>query len=41
MNSDTKIPKNIGFLFVCEIILTENLRSANSGPQNPQFSPCP
>jgi hypothetical protein len=26
---------------VCEVIIIENLRSTNSGPQNPQFSPCP
>jgi hypothetical protein len=25
------------FFVVCEVIIIENLRSANSGPQNPQF----
>jgi hypothetical protein len=28
------------FFVVCEVIPIENLRSANCGPQNPQFSPC-
>jgi hypothetical protein len=28
------------FFVVCEVILIENVRSAKSGPQNPQFSPC-
>jgi hypothetical protein len=37
MNSVTKILKNIVFFVVCEVILIENLRSANSGPQ---LSPC-
>jgi hypothetical protein len=40
MNCVTKIQKKICFFVVCEVIIIENLKSANCCPQTPQFSPC-